>query len=156
MHTQCYSLFSVPAGCHRTQQDGESIPSRKKQALSNLSIKSIQMHIKALLIRKLFVIFEINYRLKCRFQYKILKTTEFPFWLIQYSINKFRFQLIEITRLLSQISTKSHILKGYINSYQSPSWIQIPHGRASKDTQISLWGLPKRNWSTHGRVGQKQ
>ena len=118
MHTQCYSLFSVPAGCHRTQQDGESIPSMKKQALSNLSIKSIQMHIKALLFRKLFVIFEINYRLKCRFQYKILKTTEFPFWLIQYSIDKFRFQFIEITRLLSQIYTKSHILRGYINSFK--------------------------------------
>jgi hypothetical protein len=118
MYTQCYSLFSIPAGCHRTQQDGESIPSMKKQALSNLSIKSIYMQYKALLVRKLFVIFETNYRRICVFNYTFLKVTVFPFWLIQYSINKFRFQLIKITGVLSQVSTKTLILRGYINFFK--------------------------------------
>lgn len=111
-------MFSIPAGCHHTQQDGELIHNRKKQALSNLSIKSIQMHIKALIIRKLFVILKINYRGRHVFKYTFLKATEFPFWLIQYSFNKFRFQLIGITRVLSQISTKTSISRGYINFFK--------------------------------------
>ena len=118
MHAQSYSLFSIPAGCHRTQQDGKSIPSRTKKVSSSLCIISILMHFQAPVIRNLFVFFEANYRQKYRFQYTILKLAELLLWLTQYSINKFRFQFIEITRVLSQISTKSPILSGYINFFK--------------------------------------
>ena len=156
MQIQSYSLFSIPAGCTHTQQDGESIPDRKKNASSNSSIKSIYLHIQASVILKLFVIFRFNFRRKFKIQYTISKSTELRFWITQYSINKFRFQLIGIKQVLSRISHKSLILKGYINIFKCPSWIQCPRVRASKDTQISLWELPKWNWFTHGCVSQNQ
>ena len=114
------------------------------------------MHIQASIILTLFVIFRFNFRRKFKFQYTIPKSTELRFWITQYSINKFRFQLIGIKQVLSRISPKSHILKGYINIFKCPSWIQCPRVRASKDTQISLWELPKWNWFTHGCVSQNQ
>jgi hypothetical protein len=116
MRSQRYSMFSIPAGCHHTQQDGESICDKKKQALANLSIKNMYMQTYALLIRKLFAIFEANCRQSFRFKFKILKATELLLWLTQYSINKFRFRLIKSTRALSQPPPKSSFLTGYINS----------------------------------------
>lgn len=125
MQIQSYSLFSIPAGCTHTQQDGESIPDRKKNASSYLSIKSIYLHIKASSILKLFVIFRFNFRRKFKIQYTIPKATELQFWKKQCSINKFRFQLFGIKRVLSRISPKSHILKGYINIFKCPSWVRF-------------------------------
>ena len=156
MQNQSHSLFFLPPGCRHTQVEGESIPTMNKNTSSYLSIKSIYLHIQASVILKLFVIFRFNFRRKFKIQYTISKSTELRFWITQYSINKFRFQLIGIKQVLSRISHKSLILKGYINIFKCPSWIQCPRVRASKDTQISLWGLPKRNWFTHGCVSQNQ
>ena len=156
MQNQSHSLFFLPPGCRHTQVDGESIPTMNKNTSSYLSIKSIYLHIQASMILTLFVIFRFNFRRKFKIQYTIHKATELQFWKKQCSINKFRFQLIGIKQVLSRISPKSLILKGYINIFKCPSWIQCPRVRASKDTQISLWGLPKWNWFTHGCVSQNQ
>jgi hypothetical protein len=115
MQNQCYSLFSIPAGCNPTQQDGASITDRKKNASSSLSTKSIYMQFNTLLIQKLFKILEINFRQDFGLQYTIFKATELQLLLTQYSSNKFRFQLPEIAGVLSPIPLKSNILKGFIN-----------------------------------------
>jgi hypothetical protein len=132
-------MFSIPAGCHHTQQDGESKSGMMKEVSSSLSIKSIYMQLSALLIRKLFVFFEFNYRQKCRFQYTILKLAELLLWLTQYSINKFRIQLIRITRVLSHISTKSSILKGYIKFLKVLAGFN-PHMQELAKTHKFLFG----------------
>ena len=143
MQIQSYSLFSIPAGCTHTQQDGESIPDRKKNASSNLSIKSIYLHIQASSIFKLFVIFRFNFRRKFKIQYTIPKATELQFWKKQCSINKFRFQLFGIKRVFSRISPKSHILKGYINIFKCPSWVRFLRQELARTHKFLFGDYPK-------------